>query len=106
MPFGESAAREVHGANAAVLAYDQEFRSAWYQLKPGMHINADPKDQTNGFPQLVIVTRGPLKARLDGVECTVSEGQAIFIPAGMAHEFWAESGQQGELIWTAFGGGA
>jgi D-lyxose ketol-isomerase len=34
------------------------------------------------------------------------EGQAIFIPAGMTHEFWAEAGQYGEVIWTAFGKGA
>jgi mannose-6-phosphate isomerase-like protein (cupin superfamily) len=106
VPFGEAAAREVHGANAAVLAYDQDFRSAWYQLKPGMHINADPKDQTNTFPQLVIVIRGPIRARLDGNDCTLSQGQAIYIPAGMRHEFWAEPGQDGELVWTAFGKGA
>jgi mannose-6-phosphate isomerase-like protein (cupin superfamily) len=104
--FGESATRQVHGANAAVFVYDQEFRSAWYQLKPGMHINADPLEQANDFPQLVVVTRGQFKARLDGRERIVSEGQAIFIPAGMTHEFWAEAGQYGEVIWTAFGKGA
>lgn len=103
IPFGESAAREVHGGNAVVLVYDREFRSAWYQLKPGMHINADARDQTNNFPQLIIVTRGQFSARLDGRELTLSEGQTIFIPAGMKHEFWAEAGQYGELIWTAFG---
>jgi mannose-6-phosphate isomerase-like protein (cupin superfamily) len=105
-PFSESAAREVHGGNAAVFVYDRGFRSAWYQLKPGMHINADPKDQTNNFPQLIIVTRGKFRARLDGRELILSEGQAVFIPAGMAHEFWAGPGQYGELIWTAFGEGA
>ena len=65
-PFSESAAREVHGGNAAVFVYDREFRSAWYQLKPGMHINADSKDQTNNFPQLVIVTR--VRSVLDSVD--------------------------------------
>lgn len=104
--FGESGARLVHGANAAVLVYDEEFRSAWYQLKPGMHINADPRDQMNDFPQLVVVTRGRFTARLDGRQLTVVEGQAIFIPAGMTHEFWAEADQYGEMIWTAFGEGA
>jgi quercetin dioxygenase-like cupin family protein len=71
-----------------------------------MHINADPREQTNAFPQLVVVTRGQFKARLAGRERMVSEGQAIFIPAGMTHEFWAEAGQYGEVIWTAFGKGA
>jgi mannose-6-phosphate isomerase-like protein (cupin superfamily) len=106
IPFSESAAREVHGGNAAVFVYDHRFRSAWYQLKPGMHINANARDQTNNFPQLIIVTRGQLSARLDGRELTLPEGQAIFIPAGMAHEFWAEAGQYAELVWTAFGEGA
>ncbi len=104
--FGESAARQVHVGNAAVLVYDREFRSAWYQLKPGMHINAQTKDQANQFPQMIIVTRGQFSARLDGRELILSEGQAVFIPAGMTHEFWAEAGQYGELVWTAFGEGA
>lgn len=105
-PFSESAARVVHGGNAAVFVYDRQFRSAWYQLKPGMHINANVKDQTNSFPQLIIATRGQFSARLDGHKLILSEGQAVFIPAGMPHEFWAEAGQYGELIWTAFGEGA
>ena len=104
--FNESAAREVHGGNAAVFVYDREFRSAWYQLKPGMHINADPKDQTNNFPQLVLVTKGAFSARLGGQEMVLSEGQAVLIPPGMTHEFWAEAGQYGEFVFTAFGEGA
>lgn len=82
IPFGEQATRLVHGGNAAVFIYDKEFRTAWYQLKPGMHINADPKDQTNDFPQLVIVTRGRLKGRFDGQERVLTEGQAILIAPG------------------------
>jgi mannose-6-phosphate isomerase-like protein (cupin superfamily) len=104
--FNEAAARRVHGANATVFVYDQDFRSAWYQLKPGMHINADPADQTNEFPQLVVVIRGRFNARLDGHDRVVSEGEALFIPAGMKHEFWAEAGQYGEVVWNAFGKGA
>ncbi len=86
--FSESAAREVHGANAVVFVYDRGFRSAWYQLKPGMHINADPKDQTNNFPQLVIVTKGTFRARLDGREMVLSEGQAVLrsSPSGRARK--------------------
>jgi len=105
-PFGEKAARLVHGGNGAVLLYDEEFRSAWYQLKPGMHINKDARDQTNDFPQLIIITRGRFTGRFDGQERTVVEGEAIFIPAGMTHEFWAEKDEYGEFIWIAFGKGA
>ena len=89
-----------------MFVYDREFRSAWYQLKPGMHINADPRDQTNNFPQLVVVTRGRFSARLDGQELILTEGQAILIPLGMTHEFWADAGQYREIIFTPFGEGA
>jgi len=106
VPFGELAARQVHGGNAAVFVYDRELRSAWYQLKAGMHINADRKDQTNDFPQLVIVTKGAFNARLDGRQMVLSEGQAVLIPPGMVHEFWADVGQYGEFIFIAFGQGA
>jgi mannose-6-phosphate isomerase-like protein (cupin superfamily) len=105
VPFGESAARLVHGGNASVLIYQHELRTAWYQLKPGMHINADRRDQKNNFPQLLIVTRGQVSARLDGRELVLLEGQAVFIPSGMSHEFWAEGKQYCELIWIAFGAG-
>lgn len=106
VPFGESASRRVHGGNAAVLVYDKNFRSAWFQLRPGMHVNADPEDQINDFPQLVIVTRGRFKARFDGKEQTLTEGQAVLIPAGMRHEFWAGDDEYGELVWIGFGEGA
>ena len=106
VPFGESAAREVHGANGVAFVYDREFRSAWYQLKPGTHVNVDPLDQINDFPQLIIVTRGQFRARLGGQDQILSEGQSVLIPSGMTHEFWAEDGQYGEFIWTAFDKGA
>jgi mannose-6-phosphate isomerase-like protein (cupin superfamily) len=106
VPFGERATRLVHGGNAAVLLYDREFRSAWFQLKPGMHVNADPEDQTNEFPQLVIITRGRIKGRFDGQERVLVEGEAILIPAGMRHEFWADNEEYGEAVWIAFGEGA
>jgi hypothetical protein len=38
VPFGNGLTREIHSANAALLLYDDRFRSAWYQLKPGMHV--------------------------------------------------------------------
>jgi len=49
IPFSEAAARSVHGGNAAVFVYDREFRSAWYQLKPGMHINAIRRTRRTTF---------------------------------------------------------
>jgi len=36
----------------------------------------------------------------------LSEGQAVLIPPRMTHEFWADAGQYGEFVFTAFGEGA
>lgn len=106
IPFGDGATREVHGANAAVLYYGQGVRTAWYQLEPGMHINPDPTDQTNPFSTLVVVTRGAITARLGGIDRTLPEGAAVFIPAGMSHEFWVGQDGYGEAVFVMFGGGA
>jgi mannose-6-phosphate isomerase-like protein (cupin superfamily) len=106
IPFREEAARFVHGGNAVVLMYDDRVRSAWYQITEGMHINADPRQQVNAYPQLLVVIRGEFNARFDGVERRLSEGISILIPPGMQHEFWAGTGESGEFIWIAFGEGA
>jgi mannose-6-phosphate isomerase-like protein (cupin superfamily) len=106
IPFREEAARFVHGGNAVVLVYDNRIRSAWYQIAEDMHINADPRQQVNDYPQLLIVIKGEFNARFDGVERRLSEGISILVPAGMQHEFWAGTGESGEFIWIAFGEGA
>jgi hypothetical protein len=104
--FGDGLTREVHGANAAVLHYDVGFRSAWYQLLPGMHINRDPASQTNPFPSLIIVTRGSAQARIAGVEVVLQEGEAILIRPGVTHEFWVGDGGYAEAIVVMYGEGA
>lgn len=101
--FGEGTTRPVHGANTTVFYYDRGLRTAWYQVKPGMHINADPKDQTNDFHTLVIMSRGAVTCKLGGIERLLQEGEAVFIPAGMRHEFWAKPDQYGEFIILMFG---
>ncbi len=104
--FGEGRTRMVHGGNTTVLYYDEGLRSAWYQVKAGMHINADPADQTNEFHTLVIMSRGAIMCRLGGIERVLREGEAVLIPAGTRHEFWAEPDQYGECIILMFGEGA
>lgn len=104
--FGQGLSRRVHGGNAVALHYDTGFRSAWYQVEPGMHINREPRDQVNDHPQMFVVTRGTLQARLDGKERTLAEGEAVLVPAGMRHELWARANQYAELIFLAFGEGA
>lgn len=104
--FGPDVTREVHGANAAVFYYQPGFRSAWFSVEPGQHANEDPADQVNEFPSLFIVTRGSGSARIGGAELTLSEGQAVFIPPGVAHEFWNDGEAAMEGVLLMFGEGA
>jgi mannose-6-phosphate isomerase-like protein (cupin superfamily) len=104
--FGEGTTRQVHGGDMAIFYYDVGLRSAFAQIRPGMHINADPADQTNPFPSLFIITRGVGTARIGGREMIMQEGEAVLVPAGMAHEFWATEDQYAECVLIMFGPGA
>lgn len=104
--FGDGLTREVHGANAAVIHYDVGLRSAWYQIRPGMHINPDPQDQANPFSSLVMVIRGEVHARIGGVDVVLREGDSIHIRPGVRHEFWVEDGGYAEAIVVMYGEGA
>lgn len=101
--FGESTSRLVHGGNSTVLYYDRGLRTAWYQVKPGMHINKDPEDQTNTFPSMIIVIRGQAHARIGGKARIMREGETILVPPGMTHEFWATAGESAEFIIIMWG---
>ncbi|MFO8174923.1 MAG: cupin domain-containing protein [Gemmatimonadota bacterium] len=104
--FGEGTTRLVHGGHSAILYYDMGLRTAFYRIEPGMHINEPADQQTNPFQSLFIVIRGEFESRLDGGHRTLREGEAVLVPPGMTHEFWAGSGQYGEFIMIAFGEGA
>ena len=106
VPFGDGATRLVHGANTSVLVYDEGLRTAWYQLKPGMHINADPNDQVNDFNTAIIVTRGTFHGKLDGQARTFEEGETVLVPEGMTHEFFAQENDYGEFIIVMWGDNA
>lgn len=81
------ATRFVHGTNLGVLYYQPGFRSAWFNIRPGDHVNENPDSRTNPFPTLVIMARGAATARIDGVDTPFREGEAMLIPAGVSHEF-------------------
>lgn len=104
--FGDGTTRRVHGGEAAILYYDAGLRTAFYQLVPGVHINEAEGQQTNPFSSLFVVIRGDFHGRFDGAHRRLREGEAVLVPAGMRHEFWAGEGEYGELIMIAFGEGA
>lgn len=103
--FGFGHGRLVHGGHAVPLYYGEGLRTAWYGLEPGMHVNRDPADQSNEFDSLFIVIAGPLQGRFDGEERVLEQGQSVYVPAGMRHEFWVEQGR-GEFIVVMSGEGA
>ncbi len=104
--FGEGLTREVHGANTTVLIYEEGLRTAWYQLKSGMHINANPEDQTNEFATAIVVTKGRFSGRIGGEALLFQEGETVIIPAGVTHEFFADKSQYGEFVILMWGDGA
>ena len=106
VPFGKRYSRVVHGGNAVALYYQKGFRSAWYQLEKGQHINEDPKDQVNEFPSMFVAVRGRAAARIGGKEMQIIAGEMMFVPAGVSHEFWNPYEEPVELIVLMVGEGA
>lgn len=104
--FGEAYSREVHGANMVVFYYQKGLRSAWAQIEKGQHVNADPKDQTNPFPSMIIGIRGKAVAKVGGKESVMQAGQMVFIPAGVSHEAWNPYDEPAEIVLLMFGEGA
>jgi hypothetical protein len=104
--FGPAVGREVHGATMVVLYYQQGLRSAWGQIRKGQHVNADPRDQVNPFPTMIIGLRGRAMSKVGGVERILEPGQMMFVPPGTAHEAWNPFEEPAEFILLMFGDGA
>jgi mannose-6-phosphate isomerase-like protein (cupin superfamily) len=106
IPFGEKFSRFVHGGNTVIFYYQQGLRIGWYQVKKGMKINEDPQLATNPFPTLFIMTKGEGMGRLGENTMPLKEGMAIYVPAGMVHQYWTESDSGLEFVIIMFGEGA
>lgn len=107
VPFGSrSLTRPVHGASATVFYYQPGLRSAWVRIEHGQHVNADPADQVNPFPSMLIATRGRSEAKIGDRRLTLHANEMLFIPAGVSHEFWNPYDEPAEGILLMFGEGA
>lgn len=106
IPFGLNFTRFTHGAQACVFYYLEGFRSAFVAVKKGQHANRDERSKSNPFPTLFIATRGSGMMIINGVTSKIDQGEAILIPAGMAHEFYNENEDPLEGILLMFGEGA
>lgn len=103
--FGFGHGRQVHGGHAVPLYYGKGLRMAWYGLKPGMHINKNPRDQVNEFDSIFVILAGEVHAKFDGKHAVFHRGESIFVPTGMSHELWVEDGA-GEFLVIMMGEGA
>lgn len=106
IPFNEEATRFTHGTDAVIFYYQPGFRSGWFSIKQGHHVNADPKSRTNPFPSLMVFTRGEGSALIGEKAVTVREGQALFIPPGISHQFLNENEAPLQGVLLMFGEGA
>ncbi|MHC4993000.1 MAG: cupin domain-containing protein [Planctomycetota bacterium] len=107
--FGDLArTRRLHGGNGVLFYYQPGFRSGYFNIQPGDHVNADEASKTNPFPTLLIVTAGRTKARIGDVECELKAGETIFIGPGVVHEFWIDedADHHAEGVLVMFGEGA
>jgi mannose-6-phosphate isomerase-like protein (cupin superfamily) len=100
----EESSRVVHGAHVIPLYYAEGFRSAWYKVKPGQHLN-EPGD-TNPYPQAFIIISGRGRAKIGESEVEVEAGASYYIPPDSDHVLWTEGDQELVLIWLAWGEGA
>ena len=106
VPFRTELSGSAHGANVVLFYYQEGFRSGWFQMAKGQHINKDPKDQTNPFPSMFIMIRGKARAKIGGEEVTFPANETILVPAGVTHEFWNPYEEPAEMILLMFGEGA
>lgn len=91
IPFNDQVTRFTHGTDAVIFYYQPGFRSGWFSIKQGHHVNADPNSRTNPFPSLMVFTRGKGTALIGDEKVTVQEGQALFIPPEISHQFFNEN---------------
>ena len=106
IPFDEGKTRFTHGSDVTIFYYQPGFRSAWFSIKPGHHVNEDENSRTNPFPSMMVFTRGEGTAIIGEEEITVREGQTLFIPPEISHQFLNRSDAPLEGVLLMFGDGA
>lgn len=106
IPFGDEYTRFTHGSDGIIFYYQPGFRSGWFSIKKGHHVNADPRSRTNPFPSMMVFTEGEGRARIGGRDINVSKGEALFVPPGVSHEFFNENDAPLQGVLLMFGEGA
>lgn len=106
VPFSPEMTRRTHGANMGVFYYQPGLRSGWFDVRPGDHVNENEKSRDNPFPSMFILIEGEMTAIIGGVETRFKAGNMIFVPAGVSHEFFNNTGKPAFGFLFMFGEGA
>lgn len=106
IPFDDSKTRFTHGSDVVIFYYQPGFRSGWFSIKPGQHVNEDENSRTNPFPSMMVFTRGEGTALIGDEKVVVREGQTLFIPPAVSHQFFNNTQAPLEGVLLMFGDGA
>lgn len=106
IPFKPDMTRQTHGSNAGVFYYQPGFRSGWFNILPGEHVNEDERSRDNPFPSLMILISGEVTGLIGGEEMTFKAGNAMLVPAGVSHEFINDTSEPALGFLFMFGDGA
>lgn len=104
--FANEETRLSHGANVGIFYYQPGFRSGWFNILPGQHVNEKEESQTNPFPSMMMMVEGSITALIGGKEMTFQQGEAMIIPAGVSHEFMNKGDKPATGFLLMFGDGA
>lgn len=104
--FTDQETRITHGANVGVFYYQSGFRSAWFDIRPGQHVNEDERSRENPFPSMFFLLKGEVTAVIGGERMSFTEGNMMFIPPGVTHQFINEGDTSAFGFLFMFGEGA
>ena len=104
--FANQDTQQTHGSNAGIFYYQPGFRSGWFDIRPGDHVNKEERSKTNPFPSLFVMIEGEVTAIIDGERMIFRQGEAMIAPTGVSHEFINEGENRAFGFIFMFGEGA
>ncbi|GJL94981.1 MAG: hypothetical protein DHS20C05_13860 [Hyphococcus sp.] len=106
IPFGPDLTRFTHGTNAGIFYYQPGFRSIWFDIRPGHHVNENEESRSNPFPSMLILVEGSVTAIVNDKTSSFTAGTTMFIPANVNHHFINNGEQSARGFLLMFGDGA
>ncbi len=104
--FGRDNTRVTHGTNVGVFYYQPGFRSGWFDIRPGQHVNENPDSRLNPFPSMFIMIEGEVNALIGEQDILFKAGEMMFVPTDVSHQFINRGEQPAFGFLFSFGEGA